>query len=162
MESEWKYQENKESGLFHRHILVREAPIKGVYRCPNDKFNIKIECGLHPVIYGWRVRAGIIPEDEEYCQYYDMDICCGSSRTHIAMIQGMVLFNIEESYFKIISSYNKLLSLSVIFPNTTIKPIVNDENFPKWIDICEGYKPVKITSDDLNKWRSEYIKRVYD
>jgi len=150
MELEWKSEELPESELFKRQVA----------RFRINDTDYRMEAGLHPVMYGWRVRVAVMKEEDgRYAEFYDMDVCCGSKLIHIQMIFGMILHKLKATYLYMSSYGGYPRSPREFFVSTTVKPITNDEKFPLWIQACEGYTLFDVTAEELNEYKYRFMNR---
>lgn len=112
-----------------------------------------LEIGIHPVMYGWRIRAGFVINDKGHADWYCIDLCAGDNPKHISLIYTTTLNLIAKNLKKLQEDPNCLI-LSRIFPVFTIKPIVNDLLFPDFLsENIGGKEKVEVTLDELDEWR---------
>lgn len=150
MELTWKSEELPESGLFKRQVT----------RFTINDIDYRIEAGLYPVMYGWRVRVAVMKEEDgRYAEHYDMDICCGSKLIHIQMIFGMILHRLKKHYINEVRRCGYPVQPGRFFVPTSIKPIINDEYFINWIKDCEGYELFDVTAEELNSFKYRFMNQ---
>ena len=145
-------QENKESNLYHRKII-------------NLSDGTTFEIGLHPVIYGWRIRGGYIEEGNTHAMYYDIDLCAGDKAEYIALIYystlNLILKNLEREKGR--------QRISSFIPVFHIKPITNDPNFGSFLHQStpgiefrnENVEVLNISDEDLVTWREEFTNTLF-
>ncbi len=105
----------------------------------------KIEIGIYPVLYGWRVQAGII---DSGC--YEIDYCCGNKKEFVEWLLAIVKFILEKYDYD-----------WKIFPIQYVKPIFNDfDCFSKLLKLidCHLNELEKIKIPDLNLLRYEIMQ----
>lgn len=136
--------ENRKSYLF----LRKEIQI-------GEKFPTTIEIGLHPVAFGWRVRAGVVEEVDSYAKYYFIDLCSGDNPKHISLIYSTAMNTIIHS-IPLLKTDRSQKALENIFPRFDIKPIVNDPSFPGFLEANIGGNElqfVDISQEELDEFR---------
>lgn len=111
----------------------------------NEEKNIEI--GIYPVLFGWRVHAGIIDSG-----WYHLDYCGGDKPEFIALLQTIVKTIVEK--------YDYDFS---VFPRQNRKPVFTDiDCFAKLVELAGGdvqnLDIVKIP--DLNVLRSEIMSNI--
>ncbi len=70
------------------------------------------ECGIHRVLYGWRVRAGRVDS-----QTIDLDWCCAADPMLVSFTQALMMKFIERGVYKRLPGFS------------AIKPWVLDNDF---------------------------------
>lgn len=146
-------EENSESSLYLRKVLTigyREL-------FDHDNEPIGLEVGLYPVMFGWRIRGGIVIPQKGYAEYYSFDLCAGDKPEYISLIYTTTL-NLIAKNLKNIKKDPNHLGISRIFPMFDIKPIVNDLFFPDFLTAnLGGTEHVSVTVDQLAECRSEFM-----
>lgn len=87
----------------------------------------KIEMGIHPVMFGYRVRAGYVG-----LMIYEMDWCGGDDQTQLEL-----LYSIAKNILENKNSFDGVPPISMI------KPFYKDDNFVKHIESLVT-KPLEI------------------
>jgi hypothetical protein len=103
----------------------------------------KLEIGVWPVIYGYRVRAGHVGD-----QYCHIDYCAGDQISAIQEIYSMVM--------GILSSGKTFKD----FPRQQTKPMYNDPEctIQLW-ELCKGLELEKLDFSDVHLKKMEYYNR---
>lgn len=103
----------------------------------------KIEVGIYPVLFGWRVQAGKLKDDAYY-----LDYCCGSTANMVQVVQSLVIAILEKN------DANWL-----IFPHQKVKPVFNDMDcFMKLFRLAGEHDKVEIP--DLIDLRKEIMSSI--
>lgn len=84
--------------------------------------NGKFEMGVHPVIFGMRLRAGYV--DDDGCI---LDYCAGEKQDSIEVLYGLSLKMLSEIDEDDENTIKRLL------PHSTIKPFFKDIDFLQWL-----------------------------
>jgi hypothetical protein len=143
-------EENPESSLYLRKTL-------NIGYDYNNSQSIDLEIGLHPVVFGWRIRGGVIIQSKGYADYYSFDLCAGDKPEYISLIYTTTL-NLIAKNLKNIQKDPNDLGISRIFPRFDIKPIVNDLFFPDFLsENLGGTESISVTVDQLTEWRTEFM-----
>lgn len=140
-------EENKSSYLYKRKVI----------HIPESKSIIEI--GLYPVMFGWRIRGGLIDSSKGHATAYPIDLCAGDNPKHISLIYTTALNTIIRNLKKLEKEANYLI-LSSIFPVFDIKPIVNDLNFPEFLLANIGgieKEEVQVSEEQLAEWRRDFM-----
>ncbi len=105
----------------------------------------KLEIGIFPTIFGYRIRVGYIND-----QVYMLDYCAGANQKHVEEIYSRVLH---------ILRYQETIDLSV-FPYFKVKPIHNDkECIDKLRELSQGAE--MLTIPDVTIYKQIQLKYLY-
>lgn len=94
----------------------------------------RIEMGVYPVIFGFRIRAGFVGSST--CE---VDWCCGNDQKFLEIAYDLLKKLLERGY-----------SFQRILPTSHVKPIFNDNNFMKWFCYACCSVGMKIFGEDDN------------
>ena len=105
----------------------------------------KIEMGIHPVMFGYRVRAGYVG-----IMMYEMDWCGGDDQAQLEL-----LYSIAKNILENKNSFDGVPTISMI------KPFYKDADFVKHIESLVT-KPLEIVKlKPLNLYRNKMMKNIY-
>lgn len=108
----------------------------------------KIEIGVHPVLFGFRILAGYVGND-----IYELNYCAGGSIKEIEKIYSIVLTilsNRSEFHFD-------------GFPRQIVKPMYNDticEN--ALIKMMSGLDPIKVSTPHVHIKKNQYLTALFN
>lgn len=109
----------------------------------------KVEIGIFPVIYGFRVRAGYVGDGS--CR---LDYCCGNSQ-----IMTEILFSMVKNVLEQREAGRSLW----IFPKQVRKPFFqNDHEFTEFISMIDSGTFERILLPDLHKLKEEVINELFN
>lgn len=105
----------------------------------------KIQIGVHPVIFGFRIRAGYVG-----CMAYELDYCAGADISQVELIYSMVLTILHNDIpFK-------------SFPNQNTKPMINDPNcFIKLISLIGDATIIPMKTPKIHDMKRDYISNLF-
>lgn len=106
----------------------------------------KVEIGVWPVMFGYRVRAGFTGS---LC--CELDYCCGDNDIHVGFIYNYVKNIMEQQEVS--------RDMFRIFPRQNIKPFFKDaENYEKFCSLAnDNMKIVKLPN--IHAGKIEYLKK---
>lgn len=104
----------------------------------------KIELGVYPVMFGYRVRAGFTN-----FEWSEIDWCGGANQTQVEL-----LYSIAKNILEKQGNFKGMPMCS------DIKPFYNDEEFSKYIH-SKVSKPLEIVQlKPLSEYRDKLMKRL--
>lgn len=115
----------------------------------------KVEIGVYPTIYGFRVRAGIVGNG-----IYELDYCCGANITEIETVYSIVLSILSAREIPVGLSKIELASKAFEnFPIQEVKPMHNDPDCLFTLNMMVVDLPlISVKTPDVHKKKSEYLK----
>lgn len=126
-------------------IKAEDHDLNQIYvRYIDPEYNVEI--GIHPVIYGWRVRAGYIGDD--WCH---LDYCCGSDPIMLKFILSVCKTILETNGcdFK-------------VFPRQHVKPITSDAHcFSELISLMDASKFEMVDLPPLGPLKAKSIEEIF-
>lgn len=114
------------------------------YRMESD--DGRIEIGVYPVIFGFRVRVG-------YTGYgcYELDYCAGDK-----------IQDIEALYSAVLTILTKYSGNFNVFPAQKVKPMYNDpECWVKLLELIKDVEPIQVKTPDVDSMKAEYLKKLW-
>lgn len=106
----------------------------------------EIEIGIHPVIFGNRIRAGFVGS-----WAYELDYCAGAIQEDIEEVYSMVLHILK----------NQDVRDFRVFPSFKRKPILNDPDcINKLREMSVGMK--KINIPPIQIYRSISLRKIFE
>lgn len=126
-------------------------------------WNNMVEIALHPVLFGWRVRAGY-----EFRSYYQLDYCCGDQQAEIELIYSTVLTILTNELNKQDLTLDKRTICTNVFskfPKQNTKPMRNDPECMINLILLAGVEPdelIKVSFPDLTEKRQSYMNNVFN
>jgi len=122
------------------HILYRKVSEDG-----------KVEIGVHPVLYGFRIRAGSAGD-----MFYDLDYCAGDKLVAVETLYGIVLTVLKDRLSKGKPPFRG-------FPIQERKPMYNDpECAAKLFEMCAGLEMEQVSCPLLNEMKTDYILKMFN
>lgn len=136
--------DNIGSTLFRRKVAIIDSRVTDEGILHN-----RLEIGIHPVMFGWRLRIGRYADPDCWSTGYEVDLCCGPNASLISLVYTLTLSLLVKNERWILEGR----SVRELFPRFTINPIYNDEvnfhNFMKSSHIDGSRQLVVITTIDL-------------
>lgn len=128
-----------------------EAPTTENMACRRVSEDGKIEIGVYPVLFGFRVRAGYIGAWGP-----TIDWCCGNDPVGLNIAYNFCLGLLGEG-----------VPFCEFIPSTRVKPVFDDADFRKWLEdmVCkykfspENFRVIKLPP--LLLIREVYEKHVF-
>lgn len=108
----------------------------------------RIEIGVYPVLFGFRIRAGFAGN-----MWYGIDYCCGSEQEDVEFIYTMTRNILEQQEFS--------QDIFKVFPYQERKPFFTDlENFDKFLRLIKaGPDFIDIKLPDIYAAKREYLNQ---
>lgn len=109
----------------------------------------RIEIGVYPVIFGFRIRAGFAPNEG----FYELDYCCGNEQKSVELIYSVVKNILEQKDYS--------PGMFSTFPRQDRKPFFNDVvNYGTFLSLMkEPYTPVKLP--DIHSAKTLYLSKYF-
>jgi len=112
----------------------------------------KIEIGVYPVMFGYRIRVGMVGS-----WAVELDYCAGAQQEDVENIYALTLAILDKNMDKI-EDMDHIRAIFKGFPFQEIKPMFNDpECFTKLTKLA-GKRVRKIKLDGLDERRKLYFK----
>ncbi len=118
-----------------------------------------IEIGIYPVIYGYRVRAGVIGDGYVY-----LDYCAGADQKQVENIYSMVetIINSRMNMMKPDMSKNEKSGfIFKVFPKQNRKPMFNDPECFVELAKLSGAELIPVNLDNLSEERVKYLEKLF-
>jgi len=121
-----------------KYIKVSDDPPNLYFRFESE--DGKIEVGIYPVMYGYRIRAGYKGN-----MYYHLDLCAGDIQSNVEILLSVVL-NILEQNIKFED-----------FPEQGRRPIptADPETWSKLLNLAKNY--IHIGIPPIHKFKSDLL-----
>lgn len=136
---------NPESSLYKRKVAAIEVNGENCY----------IEIGICPVLFGYRVRSGIYNKNEEYCLYYDVDLCCGDNPYMVTLVYNTLVCKMIENVYIL----RQGARIHNIIPTFSVNPIAQDSNFKNFLKVnpttYSKLEPTYISNEDLQRMKND-------
>lgn len=107
----------------------------------------KIEMGVYPVMFGYRVRAGYVDSG-----YYNLDWCCGANQGLVEWVYAALKTILENR-----DTSNPFEGLLIA---SNIKPLYLDIEFMKWLVKTVGIDVDPISLPPVEELKLKMLKTV--
>ncbi len=111
----------------------------------------RYEIGIHPVLYGFRIRAGV--RESQWC---DIDYCCRQDLSLLNLAYNCVQTIMQERALKNESVFENFPIPENKFYNDTLAI----SSLIKMMTECGPCEPVKITLEELQSYREEMFQNL--
>lgn len=113
----------------------------------------KIEIGVYPVMFGYRIRVGMVGS-----WAVELDYCAGAQQEDVENIYALTMAVLNKNMNKI-QPFHRIRDIFEGFPRQDVKPMFNDPDCFNELTKAAGKDVEKVELKGLKERRNQYFKK---